>query len=235
MAIAFDAATDGGNNGGTTNSLTFSHTCTGSNLILFVHFQGDAIGGADDITGVTYNGTSLTLALKTGLGNNRFSYVYYLLSPSTGAHNVVISCTANHYIIGTAASYTGAAQTTPDNTAVGGSVNASDLTCTTSITTVADNCWVFLGETSYSDQNAPVAGTNTVRRTYGVAFGEPGTFDSGGVVHPAGSLSMTTTLVSNNVNIYIIHIMVSFAPFVASAPVARSLIVGQAIQRGANW
>ena len=63
MAIAFDAATDGGNvNPGTT--LTFAHTCTGSLGLLVVGFNGDNIGGADDVSSVTYNGVALTLADK---------------------------------------------------------------------------------------------------------------------------------------------------------------------------
>ena len=65
MAIAFDAATDGGNNAGITTSLTFAHTCTGSNGFLDVCFSGDTIGGSDDVTGVTYNAaTSLPAGMN---------------------------------------------------------------------------------------------------------------------------------------------------------------------------
>ena len=81
--IAFNAAADLTNNGGTTNSLTHSYTVSsGANRILYVALLGDTIGGNDDITGVTYAGVSMTLITKVVTGNvgaNRFQYLYRLL------------------------------------------------------------------------------------------------------------------------------------------------------------
>lgn len=56
MAIAFDATTTS-SLGSAVTSITFSHTCTGSNRILFVCTANN--GGAN-VTGVTYNGVAMT-------------------------------------------------------------------------------------------------------------------------------------------------------------------------------
>ena len=86
MAIAIDASSLT-QSAGFTNSVTVSHTCTGTDLILLVgiHCRTDVV------TGVTYNGTAMTF-----LGKNINSGVvgvqwYYLVGPSTGANNVVVS------------------------------------------------------------------------------------------------------------------------------------------------
>src|SRR5678809_1505187 len=49
--IARDAATDGGNNGGTTTSRTFAHTCSGSGRYLFVPVKGGLVSDGDLVTG----------------------------------------------------------------------------------------------------------------------------------------------------------------------------------------
>jgi hypothetical protein len=56
MAIAFDASSVGHQDFGGT--MTISHTCTGSNLVL-VAMAANA-SSADKVSGVTYNGTAMT-------------------------------------------------------------------------------------------------------------------------------------------------------------------------------
>ncbi len=59
----FDNAADGGNNGGSTTSLTYSYTVgTNSNRLLLVNLVGDP--SADDISSVTYAGAPMTLITK---------------------------------------------------------------------------------------------------------------------------------------------------------------------------
>jgi hypothetical protein len=212
MAIAFDAATDGGVV--TATSLTWSHTCTGSNLILLVGFNGSSAGGTDDITGVTYNGVSMTLAAKKDpTGGDRILYVYYLIGPATGAHNVVISASSSHNLSGGAVSYTGALQSgQPDNTTTNVEVSSSSKTLTTSLTTVADNCWTVLLEGCYDASAGPTAGTGATRRIFDGNFGAWGLFDSNGLIHPAGSYSMTTNRSADPFGLLIAHVMVSIAP-----------------------
>jgi hypothetical protein len=204
MAIAFDAATDGGFGG---PPLTFSHTCTGSDRLLFVGFVWDP--GPDDVVSVTYNSVAMTLVAKilTG-GLNR--YLYRLIAPATGANNVVITTTGGHTIFGGAASYTGADQTSqPAGTTNNSASGATSLL--TSVTTTVDQAWTMLFEGSYNGNPEPDAGTGATKREADGAFGTWGLFDSGAAISPAGSYSMTTTR-SSAPDREIGHIMVALNP-----------------------
>jgi len=207
MAIAFNAATDGGNNGGSTSSLTFSHTTgSGSDRVLFVVVAGDVGGSSNHPTGVTYATVAMTEVDRTTTGNRNL-YTYFLLNPTSGANNVVVSAGSNFFLLACAADYTGAAQSgQPDAEAEQVAANTS---VTTSITTVADNCWTMLGEQGFNASNPPGAGAGSTRRTFGAAFGQPGLFDSNAALTPAGSHSMTTT---RTTSVSISHVMASFSP-----------------------
>jgi hypothetical protein len=222
MPIAFDAATDGGNNGGGSNSLSFAHTCTGSDRILFVGIAGDvAPFGADDITGVTYNGVAMEFVGKRFADElvSRGTYLYQLEAPASGSNNVVVSSTSAHYLLAGAVSYTGAAQSgQPDNSTTNLSADTA-TSLTTSLTTVADNCWTAL-VINEATSGAPGAGTGSTRRTYDAAFQVWGMFDSNAAITPAGSYSMTTTRGAGIEAIA--HVMASFSPFVS----ARRFILG---------
>lgn len=213
MSIAFNAAADLGNNGGTTNSLTASYTCgSGSNRLLVVGLVGDTDNGNDDITSVTYGGVAMTLAKKSASatgGTLRYDYIYYLLNPASGANNVVINCTNNHFLLAVAADYTGVKQSgQPDATTTQTSGSAV-TSLTTSITTVADNCWAVLLEQQDKTGATPTAGAGATRRTFGASFNQPALFDSGGAITPAGSYSMTTNY---GIADLITHVIASFSP-----------------------
>jgi hypothetical protein len=205
MAIAFDAATNAGANGGT--SFTFAHTCSGSDRILFVGFVWDP--GDDDVVSVTYNSVAMTLVAKilTG-GMNR--YLYRLVAPATGANNVVITITTGRTVFAGATSYTGVDQgSQPAGTTNNSASGATSLL--TSITTTVDNAWTVLLEGSYNGNPEPGAGTGSTKRTADASFGTWGLFDSGGAISPAGSYSMTTTRTSAT-DREIGHIMVAINP-----------------------
>jgi len=198
MAIAFNAATNGGNvNPG--SSLTFSHTVSsGSNRMLVVAITGDYVVGNDKITGVTYGGTTMTQGDKHyfadgGSGNASWMYWYYLMNPTSGANNVVISASGSQTIIACAADYTGVKQTgNPVTLANNHSVSGGNP-LTSSITTTVVNSWVILTEWGYSGGTAPLAGTGDVRRVYDTSFGACGMFDSNTALASPGSFSMTTS------------------------------------------
>jgi hypothetical protein len=108
MAIAFDTSSTSTM---TSESVeTFSHTCTGSNLVLFVHCGG---GGNDaSVASVTYNTVSLTQGKReTGSAGGFWAEVWYLIAPATGAHNVVVTLNTADDVEVAASSYTGVAQT----------------------------------------------------------------------------------------------------------------------------
>lgn len=190
MAIAFDAKSNG-------TSQTVSHTCTGSNLILVTGFiTYRAAGSANSVTGVTYNSVAMTQAGElTRNATSEYQYIYYLVGPATGAHNIVVSTSNTLDAFGmSSASYTGASQTgQPDSYATEGPYGSGSITVTT--TTVADNCW--LAGFFCIDNGTPpwTAGTNTTLRdaTINEVFA-----DSNGVQTPAGSHSLTATHASGS-------------------------------------
>lgn len=211
MAIALDVATNGGS--ATATSLTYAHTCTGSNLILFVgvNFYRSGTQPTDDITGVTYGGVAMTQITKnvytTG---NQITYMYYLVNPSTGANNVVISkTTGSDTIRSNSISYTGANDVgQPDN--FGSENAAASLSVSKSVTTVANNCWMV--SFTFNDANQCLASTGTTNRNSAGVYMAIG--DSNGVITPAAAYSMAWTLASGTANWTIIN--ASFAPLVVS-------------------
>jgi hypothetical protein len=183
MAIAFDAATT---QNVSATSLTFAHTTSGSNRILWLGANQQDSAGTYSLTGCTYAGVSMTQAGSTQASTNPYqTSLWYLIAPSTGSNNVVISASTSRAILGFASSYTGAKQTgQPD--ATNGS-NFTSSTMTLSVTTIADNCWLVA---SWVGNREPFAGTATNRR---LNAGGNGLFDSNGAKTPAGSYSIQVT------------------------------------------
>ncbi len=104
------------NASGGENVLTWSFTmgvCGGSDGILTVFAPSANTSGAATVTGITYNAVALThvAALDITTGNSRF-FVYRLLNPPSGAHNIVISVSGGDWFP-SAAGFCGVDQTTP--------------------------------------------------------------------------------------------------------------------------
>lgn len=179
MAIAFDAAT--GRNTVTGTTLTFSHTVgSGTDRILIV--GGLVANTTEFITGITYNGVAMTQGIKkqNTSGDNSWIYLYYLVNPASGAHNVVVSTSSSVSMAFTASSYTGAKQTgQPDATGVyTGATESGDRTV--SITTVTDQCWLVATHTSSTAQ--PVSIVNGVNRS--------ATINDGDIIDSNGGVSI---------------------------------------------
>lgn len=156
--IAFDAKSEANTTG---TSSTWSHTCTGSNRILFVGVGTDFSG--DVVTGVTYNGVAMTQVNKqaTTGANNYYAYVYMLVNPDSGAHDIVVSASGSYNLRTAAASYTGALQTgQPDAT---NKATSNTTEQSVSVTVVAANSWIFaIGQAKAA---IPAAGTGITSRT----------------------------------------------------------------------
>lgn len=132
MAIPiFDAASN--SNGGNVASITWSHTCTGVNLVLYVGVH--EAYGVDNVSGVTYNGVAMTRVKDSFVATG--CYVYRLIAPATGAHDIVVtfSSTLDRGKAVGAVSVTGANQTTPEHTSTEGSDGATDTAYAQNITT----------------------------------------------------------------------------------------------------
>ena len=157
MSIAFDAATEDKTTTATT--LTYAHTCTGSDRFLYVPFTSIA-KASPSVGTVSYNGVAMT-ALHTSVlifgGTNWYHHGYYLIAPSTGSNNVSITVTPSGGTIrSSCVSYTGVDQTSPVHTSNTG--NGSGSPCNISLTTSVDAWWIM----SAGNIDAPFsAGTNT--------------------------------------------------------------------------
>jgi len=204
--IAYDNAVDGGNNGGSTASLTYSYTVgSNSNRLLIVNLVGDM--AADDISSVTYGGTPMTLIGKLRAPSNNWQYLYYLLNPASGAHNVVVTAASSHYLISEAASWYNLRQTTQPDATTTNTTAATNTSISTSLTTAAAGSLVIQGIWSFGH---PLAGTGATPIVIDSAIGGAGIFaSSGSPVSPAGSVSMTT--ISDGAQSTGV-IMASFAP-----------------------
>lgn len=150
MSIAFDAT-----NSGETTSTSLTYSLTNSGNLLVVGALGAQAG--DIVTGVTYNGTSLTLLDKQASSANIWTYVFYIASPSTGTNNIVVSVSTSSFIGSGAVSYTGADTTTPVDTSNKAQITGTPITC--SITTTSNDTALFASLRT----NRPVSslGTNT--------------------------------------------------------------------------
>jgi hypothetical protein len=212
MAIAYDSYAIG--TAGAGSSLTYSHTCTGSDLILFVSVF---IQTSLTITGITYNGVALTSidGQTNGASNERIE-LWYLIAPATGANNIVISRSGSTGALqGRSTSYTGANQSSqPD--ASSKSI-ATSTTLTDTVTTVADNCWAVWvirnGVGSFSNY------TGWTRRSSNSSV-ELG--DSNSAKTPAGNLTFTADPPSST-EVY--DVMASFSPSVVASTFTPKVII----------
>ncbi len=200
MAITFDAVGTGDANAG------YSHTCTGSNLVLFVGILSDGT-----ISGCTYNSVAMTLVnsvLGTPAGNNE--YLFFLSNPATGTHTIqATGSTATR--LGDSTSYAGVSQTgqpEQNNTGTG------TTSVTVSVTTTSDNAWLVGYGRNGAGNLSP--GTNTTAR--GAAAPQQ-MFDTNSAQTPAGSHSLQITAAGSQTALMI----ASVAPF-AVAPVVSGRV-----------
>lgn len=185
--MLFDAS--GGNQSASATALSWSHTCTGQNLVLLV---GIFVNSGDNISAVTYNSVPMTQLTKQATGDGTEIYIYGLINPSTGANNVVFTISGGATAIaGVSASYTGAKQSgLPD--AVGAGANTASATLAVSVTTNVANVWV-IGIMNHRAAQAITSVTNGVQRGAEQAS-ILSLWDSDMSVSPAGSFTMTMNL-----------------------------------------
>lgn len=227
-AIARDVAVSGGSV--TATSLTYSHTTSGSDRLLVVTYQSGT--SADRITGITYGGVAMT-KLGSSLQNTRFTGYYYLLNPSLGANNVVLTGSTSDVIEAYSASYTGVNQTgnpeasTSNNN---GLVNvAGGASLTSSVTTLSDNAWLIMSAWSFQDGISAGANTTSFNGT------NSGFYDSNGAKSPPGSFSLAVTAAgSTRVSEILAAFSPSVAPFVPTPGVNMSIINSSFIVNGAS-
>lgn len=170
--ISFDASS--GTTATAQSSLTWSHTCTGANLALFV--SAAYAGDTPTITGVTYNSVAMTQVwqLDASGGVVARSSGWILVNPATGTHNIVVtySPAGAGYNAAAATSWTGVNQTTPNRTATtgggGGGSNPATLTVSNSQSgdVVVDGVVAYASNTMAANHNSRVSQLNLETSNY---------------------------------------------------------------------
>jgi hypothetical protein len=122
MAVTFDAVGPSSAGTATTGtSLSWSHTCSGTNRLLVVSVSiGMAGGDTNHVTSVTYNSVAMTSIAKVHSNNDVTGYVemFYLIAPSTGTNTVQVTGNETADMVSGSVSFTGVDQSTPlSNTA----------------------------------------------------------------------------------------------------------------------
>lgn len=171
MALAFDATSNSGNKS-SVSSYSWSHTCTGSNLILVVGITAENASDTGQmlVDGVTYNGVAMTKAndqdtTVTPGGSSNYSSIWYLKNPATGANSIAVTHHGTVVAsVGMAVSYTGADQTTQPDVAGNGN-KANSGTGSVAITSSTNGAvYVDVLNGSGSGNALTVDGTQTQRQ-----------------------------------------------------------------------
>jgi hypothetical protein len=133
VAVAIDAATDGGAFS-SSSSRSFSHTVgVGSNTVLYAVMCFWNSGGT--VTACTYGGTGLTLVRRSGLSSSQDRVEFWrLLNPTAGAATLAVTFSAAADGEVAAISFTGVDQTTPERTAGGDTSGSAVATASISAT-----------------------------------------------------------------------------------------------------
>lgn len=202
MAIAFDATSSKAREF-SVMSQTVAHTCTGANQVLATWVSGDYTIGA--ITGVTYAGVPMNLLTYVKAGGDRYGYFFYLLGPTTGTNNVVVSTSSPIDLQTINVSLTGVAQSAqPDALTTNTDTGA---TITGTVVTVAPSSWVLMGCRSYLGVTSGGAGVGAFYNLTDDAIAS-----LTAPIVGAGSTSMTVNVGGTLDSC----IMVSFAPVPAN-------------------
>jgi len=233
FAIAFDATAASTSPGSLTSPITWTHTCTGSNLILFLGSGGDN----GHVTAASYNSVGATsVGAETDSASNSEATLYRLFAPATGANTASMTHGASLYACAT--SYSGVSQSALDSNAQGHTtVDATSYAKATTV--VAANCWLVA---SASDENDTGCGTqsmsvgtlrassgnvrNNGSNQFGMIMG-----DSNGTVG-TGSQSLTVNSTTSN---HWTTIVASIAPVAANPVFTKNIFARWAVTRASNY
>lgn len=186
MAIAYDNSATIAVGAYNSTAVTASYTVTGTNTLLVIRIYSSS--GNDDVSGVTYAGTSMTQHAKQLLSSGNYIYTYILLGAATGANNIVISKSSTTNFATSIASYTGVKQSGfPDATVSDTGTTTGNITKV--ITTIADNCWVISTYCAAEGDSPITAGAGNTLRQSLVSGAVSAILDSNAVITPAGNFS----------------------------------------------
>jgi hypothetical protein len=225
-AVAYD---NSGGLGWDDTSGTFAFTMGSvSDGILLVWTSCDAAGDAD---GVTYNGVAMTDS-GIGFANNYSSTLWYMLSPPSGAHNVVVNTTTVDDDCGAIAiSFSGVNQSDPFGASNG--ANGSSTTPSVTVNSVAADSMVvdFVNFTGAGDRTFTAGASQTKRQDLACGSGA-GDYDCAtsheGPVS-AGNITMSYTVSGLSASWDIVAAELNVAGAAAPTPAARDESYGMSV------
>lgn len=197
MAIAHDSTTSGASARGA-SSLTVAHTCTGSDVGLFVTLNWiNANFTAGTITGVTYNGNAMSKLADYAPSANFYTSLWfiYIGTGDATSHDVVATVASggfNSITLG-AISLTGVSSTQ------NGAVNSASGTSTSpsvTVTTTNANAWLVttaIINDTVAHTSPSASGNNTIRWNIDT--------DAATAASGAGITTTTTTAGSNTASL----------------------------------
>lgn len=200
MAIAIDNHAFLGSDT-STGPFNSTFVTSGSNRALIVSLY---YFGGPTITGITYNGISLTL-LANVTNSTITVQMYGLLNPTLGSNTISISYTGVGSVVAQATSYTGVSQSGLPDAVVTLQQAIGSTSISNNITVIANNSWVITAGESNTG-TTPTVGSNITLRDNASAMAVG---DSNGPVS-SGSFSQTWNI-SNAASSAMIQ--VSLAPF----------------------
>lgn len=196
MAIVHDADASSFTNGfnAVPGTIAFNHTCTGSNLILWLAVQiFQDVSGVGSVVSATYNGVAMTKYVDhLATGTTMYTALYYLIGPSTGTNSLSVLFTGAVDDIGMqSSSYTGVDQTTGVDAS--GTGEGFGTTATATFSSMADNC-EFIDSMIHFGTGAITKGANQtlVNRNNATSTSKGSSFLTTPKT-PAGSVSMSWT------------------------------------------
>jgi len=180
MAITVDAQVFSSSDASDT-TLTFAHTCSGSNRLLVVTVPESRSQTAT----VTYNGVAMTSAVAQS-NSTTWARIFYLIAPATGSNNVVITySSALTFRQAGAISFNGVDQTSPlgATNAIFGTIQNKSI----GITTTEDNSVLVDSLAVNSSNQTPTAG-QTLIGAQSIGLNRVGAYE---IVGSAGAYSQT--------------------------------------------
>lgn len=213
-----------------TNDSSFSHTGTGSDLLAVV-MVSQRYGAAGGIVGVTYGGTSMTLAKSTSIG---MAYIFYLLNAPSGSQTVAVDVVAGSVgrpYRALALTITGAKTFNPINIDASYS-GSTDNTITVDIATTIPDCLILdvLGTTSGTDPTASGSGhTSLFDGTYSLGIYGFGYIDA--ATAATYTPGWTTTSQNNDFGLAAVAIAPDWEgpTFVSAGAIAEDLTGGASV------
>lgn len=136
--IAVDATSNGERTSAGT-STTVEHTCSGTNRVLVV---ATAYVDASIVSGVTYDGSAMTKAVERNDGDYLNCQLWYIVNPSTGANDIVVTHSSSSTMKVLGVSFTGANTSDPVDV-TGSEANAAGTDPDLAVTTNNANSYLI--------------------------------------------------------------------------------------------